>query len=84
MSNKNQTIKNISLTEKLMNYLIHGKNIPELPKDAYFVPFSSKDKDLNKVNEELLESILKEDKPVVKAQEPSAKNQSWILTPVNF
>lgn len=84
MSNKNQTSKNISLTEKLMNYLIHGKDVPQLPEDAYFVPFSNKDENLNKVNEELLESILKEDKPVIKAQEPPSKNKNWVLTPVNF
>ncbi len=84
MSNKQQTSKNIELTGKLLKYLVNGKNVPELPQDVAFVPFSNTDKKLNKANGELLESLSKEDKPVVKAEEPKNKKDSWIITPVNF
>lgn len=84
MSNKMQTSKNIELTGKLLDYLTKGKNIPELPQDVSFVPFSNTDTRLNKANEELLAALSKEDKPVVKAEEPKSKKDSWVITPVNF
>ena len=84
MSKNQQTSKNIELTGKLLEYLTKGENIPELPQDVSFVPFSNTDKRLNKANEELLEALSKEDKPVVKAEEPKSNKGSWIITPVNF
>lgn len=84
MSKKVQTSKNINLTHKLIGYLVNGKNVPDLPKDVSFVPFSNTDKKLNKANGELLEALLTEDKPVAKAEEPKSKNESWKITPVNF
>lgn len=79
-----QTSKNIDLTHKLIKYLVNGKNVPDLPQDVSFVPFSNTDKRLNKANGDLLEALLKEDKLVVKAEEPKTKNESWKITPVNF
>ena len=84
MSKKAQTSKNIDLTHKLISYLMHGKNIPNLPKDVSFVPFSKSDKKLNQANEELLEIIYKEEKPVVIAEEPKVNRGSWNIIPVNF
>lgn len=84
MSNKMQTSKNIDLTQKLMKYLVNGKNVPELPQDVSFVPFSNTDKKLNNANEELLKIVSTEDKPVVIAQEPKSNKDSWKITPVNF
>lgn len=84
MSNKLQTSKNIALTQKLIKYLFKGKDIPELPNDVSFVPFSKNDKALNKANEQLLEALSKEDKPVVKAEEPNTEKESWKIIPVNF
>lgn len=84
MSNKIQTSKNIDLTQKLIEYLVNGKDVPELPNDVSFVPFSNTDKKLNQANEELLEKISRNEKPVVKAEEPKNKKDSWIITPVNF
>lgn len=83
MSNKVQTTKNIRLTGKLLEYLVKGKNVPELPQDVSFVPFSKNDTKLNKANQELLES-LSNIKPVVIAVEPKTKNDSWVITPANF
>jgi len=79
-----QTSKNIDLTQKLIDYLVNGKNVPELPQDVSFVPFSKSDKKLNEANEELLENISKEDKPVAIAKEPQTKKDSWEIIPVNF
>lgn len=84
MSSKMQTSKNIDLTQKLMKYLVNGKNVPELPQDVSFVPFSQTDKKLNGANEELLEALSKGDKPVVIAEEPKNNKDNWKITPVNF
>lgn len=84
MSTKTQTTKNIDLTEKLITYIMKGKNLPSLPKDVSFVPFSKSDKKLNQANEELLESLSKEEKPVVIAEESKTNKGSWNITPVNF
>jgi hypothetical protein len=84
MSNKTQTSKNIELTHKLIGYIINGKNVPNLPQDVSFVPFSRSDKKLNKANEELLESLSGEKKPVARADEPSANSGNWKITPINF
>ena len=83
MSTKKQTDKNIALSHKLIKYIVHGKNVPDLPQDVSFVPFSSTDKELNKANEELLENLSKE-KPVAIAEEPKTKKESWKIIPVNF
>lgn len=84
MSKKIQTSKNIDLTQKLIKYLMTGDDIPELPEDVSFVPFSKTDEKLNKANQELLEILSKEEKPVVKAQEPQTLNEAWKITPINF
>lgn len=84
MSKNKQTSKNIDLTHKLIEYLVKGKNVPDLPKDASFVPFSNTDVKLNEANDELLENISKLEKPVIKAEEPKTKKGAWNLIPVNF
>ena len=84
MSNKVQTSKNIELTQKLIRFLINGKNVREFPEDVSFVPFSQTDAKLNKANEELLESIAQQEQPVAKAEEPKTGKSSWKITPVNF
>ena len=84
MSKKVQISKNLELTQKLLKYLVKGKDVPELPQDVSFVPFSNTDKRLNKANKELLDSLSKEDKPVVMAEEPKSAKDSWKLTPINY
>lgn len=84
MSIKTQTVKNIDLTEKLIAYILKGKNVPNLPQDVSFVPFSKSDKKLNKANEELLETLSKEEKPVVIAEEPKTNQGTWKIIPANF
>ena len=84
MSNKIQTKKNIGLTQKFNGFLKGPPRLPKLPRDVSFVPFSKEDKKLNEANEELLETLSKEDKPVARAEEPKSSNGNWIITPVNF
>lgn len=84
MSNKIQTEKNIDLSQKLIEYLVNGKNVPELPQDVSFIPFSNTDKELNKANKELLESLSQQDKPVAIAEEPKSGKEAWKIIPVNF
>ena len=84
MSNKIQTSKNIDLVNKLMQYLINGKNIPDLPDDVSFVPYSRSDKKLNNANEKLTKNLSKQNKPVATAQEPKTSGSEWKITPVNF
>ena len=84
MSKKAQTSKNIDLTHKLISYLMHGKNIPNLPQDVSFVPFSKSDKKLNKANEELLENLTQEGKPVAIAEELKGGKDAWKIIPANF
>lgn len=84
MSKKAQTSKNITLTHKLIDYLVKGKNVPDLPQNVSFVPFSKSDKKLNKANEELLEILAKEGKPVAVAEELKGNKDAWKITPANF
>lgn len=84
MSKKKQTEKNIDLTNKLIDYLVKGKNVPDLPQDVSFVPFSSSDKKLNNANQELLENLSQKDKPIVIANEPKSNKEPWEIIPVNF
>lgn len=84
MSQKVQTSKNIDLTQKLIDYLVNGKNVPDLPQNVSFVPFSKNDKKLNEANKELLKNISKGEKPVAIAKEPQTKKDPWKIIPVNF
>lgn len=84
MSKRMQTSKNIDLTQKLIEFLIKGKNVPELPQDVSFVPFSKSDKKLNIANEELLENLSKKDSLIAIAKEPKNSKESWQIIPVNF
>ena len=84
MSIKKQTEKNIKLTNKLIAFLMRGKNVPKLPHDVSFVPFSKSDKELNKFNEKLLKEISNKEEHVVIAEEPKNSKDGWKLIPVNF
>ncbi len=84
MSSKIQTSKNIALTNKLIDYLVYGENVPNLPLNVSFVPFSKSDKVLNNANSELLKSLLKDKSPVAKAEEPKTSKGNWKIIPANF
>ena len=84
MSKNEQTSKNLALTYRLIDYISTGEDVPDLPPDVSFIPFSRSDKKLNKENEELLKLLSQDEDPVVMAQEPETEEGSWKLVPVNF
>ncbi len=84
MSTKIQAEKNIKLSAKLADFLVSHPDVSKkLPDNASFVTFSAKDKNLNDVNTELIQELLKEGKNVVKAQETSNDKQPWKFSSVS-
>lgn len=84
MSTNKQTEKNIKLSHKLTTYLIkHPIASKKLPLDASFVVYTKNDDELNKANDILLQGLLDEGKPVVKAKETNDKNNPWIFSSVS-
>lgn len=83
MSNKQQTEKNLALVEKLIHYLNKSSTLSvKRPENASYVIFSADDEELNELNERLLQSLIKEKKPVIKAVEPKTKTGKWQLIPL--
>lgn len=83
MSNKQQTEKNLALVEKLIHYLNKSSaQSIKRPENASYVVFSADDEELNKMNESLLQSLIKEKKPVIRAVEPKTKTGKWELIPL--
>lgn len=77
---KKQIDKNFDLAEKLANFL--AKNPEKEFRGVSYVVFSAKDKALNKLNQKLLESLKKQGKKVVKAEETQTPKNSWKFSPV--
>ena len=78
MTKTKQYKKNIDLSGKLAEYIIsHPKIVKDMPKDASFVVFASKDKELNKENQKLVLSLKSEGKKVVKAIQKQSKKDPW-------
>ena len=83
MSKKQQIKKNLELSEKLANFLAkHPTFMTKTPENTSFVAFSSNDPGLNKMNMRLMESLLKEGRSVVKAQQTQNKQNPWKFTAV--
>ena len=85
MSNKQFTVKYLTLIEKLMNFIAgNGSGVKGLPKDASFVAFSSSNTKLNQYAQKILDSLIKEEKskPIVKAVEQKAHNGVWKFTTI--
>ena len=84
MSSKTYTDNYLKLLKKLTSFLVsHGSELKKLPKDASYVAFSAKDSELNKVNQKILIELKSENKPVIKAEEPMSRNDSWKFTVVS-
>ncbi len=80
MSNKKQVTKNFDLTSKLANFILRNpKKSKDIPSGTTYVVFSSVDKELNKLNEKLVQGYLKRGKPVVKATEKEKTKNIWDL-----
>jgi hypothetical protein len=76
MSKKQQIQKNLKLSEELMEYLADNPyNSKE--KNVSFVVFTQNDKELNKLNSNLINSLIEEGKHVIKAIQTSDKNHPW-------
>lgn len=83
MSSNQQIKKNIELSGKLANYLAENPTfMDENSENTSYVAFSSRDDELNKLNTELLKSLLDEGRKVVKAEETKDKNNPWKFTQV--
>lgn len=82
MGKAKQLEKNLKLSEKLAEYIasnpVATKNIPS---GASFVVFSAEDEKLNKLNKDLVNSLKREGKEVIKATEKKSKKQPWIFGP---
>lgn len=84
MSKKKQIDKNIKLSEKLATFIAENPDLyQDLPSHASFVVFSLRDKELNKINQKLIQSLLQEGKQVVKAEETEDKSKPWKFIPVS-
>ncbi|MFZ5933187.1 MAG: DUF5647 family protein [Patescibacteria group bacterium] len=78
MGKAKQLEKNIKLSEKLSEYLASNPAAAKkVPKGASFVVFSFKDKELNRLNKELVKSLKHEGKKVVEAKEQDSKKEPW-------
>lgn len=85
MSNKNYTDKYLKLLEKLTSFLVsNGDEVKKLPKNASYVAFSAKDEDINKINIKILNHLKKENKPIVKAEEPTTQKGLWKFTVLSY
>lgn len=81
MSKQQQVEKNLKLSEKLANYMVtHPDILGKLPKKASYIVFSLKDKELNKLNSNLIDGLIEEGKKVIKAEETVDKNHPWKFT----
>ena len=85
MSDKNYTDKYLKLLKKLTSFLVsNGNEVKKLPKNASYVAFSAKDEDLNKINIQIISGLKKENKPIVKAEEPTSQKGSWKFTVLSY
>jgi len=83
MTQKQQTTANLKLLEKLTDYLIESPpaDISKEEKVSY-VLFSADNAELNKMNEKLLGTLIKEGETVVKAEQTKDKKTPWKFTSV--
>lgn len=75
MPTKIQIIKNLKLSEKLLNYL--SENPRENKENVSYIVITKNDSALNKANLSIAESIAKKGKKVVKAFETNNKLSPW-------
>ena len=84
MSKNQQVKKNIELSSELSQYMLENPSLAaDMPSHSSYVVFSSKDKELNKLNEKLADKITKEGRQVVRAQKTGDEENPWTLTPLN-
>lgn len=79
MSKNKQIEKNLQLSGKLMEYLADNPSQSPTKKwgSVSFVVLTKNDDELNKLNSQLIDSLLDEGKKVVKAIQTLNKKQPW-------
>ena len=82
MSKAQQFKLNVSLSDKLANYLITQLDILKKYSGCSYIVFSYKNEELNKLNNQLIPGLKLEGKPIVKAQETNNLDNPWVLTPI--
>lgn len=83
MSKKKQLEKNIKLSTKFTSYVENKPDIAnKISSSSQYVVLSADDKELNKMNEGIIESLLKQGKKVVKVQETNNPKVPWELSTV--
>ena len=82
MSKSQQFKLNVTLSDRLANYLVTKPNILNKYSGCLYVVFSYKNEELNKLNDQLIPGLKLEGKVVVKAQETNNLDNPWILTPI--
>lgn len=78
MTKHQQVIKNIDLSQELMDYMVSHK-VRTKPNYSYVV-FVENDITLNKMNTKLVDELLQEGRKVVKAQKTTNPKKQWIFT----
>lgn len=83
MSKKEQVSKNVYLSQKLAEFFAnHPDKLDDLPKGASYVTFSKSDKKLNAMNTRVVNKLIKEGRPVIKAEETKNKDNPFILVQI--
>ncbi len=81
MSDKQQFGKNILLSTKFASYLEDKPDaISEISSSSEYVILSANDKGLNEMNENIIKSLIKQGKKVIKVQEPKNPKLPWKLS----
>lgn len=79
MSKQQQLEKNLQLSEELMQFLADNPTLSPTNKwgSVSFVVMTKDDKELNKLNSDLIDSLQEEGKKVVKAIQTLDKKSPW-------
>lgn len=82
MSKQQQLEKNLQLSEELMDYLADNPSQSPTKKGGSisFVVITKDDKELNKLNNKLIDSLREEGKKVMKAIQTLNKKQPWTFS----
>ncbi len=85
MSKKKQLEKNILLSTKFTSYVENEPDVAnKISSSSQYVVLSADDKELNEMNEGIIESLLKQGKKVIKVQETKNPKTPWKLTPISI
>ena len=83
MSKKKQLEKNIKLSTEFTSYVENKPDVAsKISSSSQYVVLSADDKELNEMNESIIESLLKQGKKVVKVQETKDPKMPWKLTQI--